>query len=121
MTCCRAATSAPAREYTATKRPDGAHKKRVLPRLAGGAARTLNAGVIDLDPNLEAFYAMRPQLAETHAGQWVIFHGERPVGFYSAQEDAVQMARIRFRGSPCLIRQVEGSEWYNQPVQLRSA
>ena len=93
----------------------------MLARLAGGAARTLNAGVIDLDPNLEAFYAMRPQLAETHAGQWVIFHGERPVGFYSAQEDAVQMARIRFRGSPCLIRQVEGSEWYNQPVQLRSA
>jgi len=90
-------------------------------RLAGGAGRTLNARVIDLDPNLEAFYAMRPQLAAAHAGQWVIFHREHPVGFYSAQEDAIQMARLRFRGSPCLIRQVETEGWFDHHAQLRSA
>jgi len=80
-----------------------------------------NAGVIDLDPNLEAFYAMRPQLAVDHEGHWVIFHQGRPVGFYGAREDAVEMAAIRFGRAPSLIRQIAAPDGVLHRVSIRSA
>ena len=50
---------------------------------------------------------MRPELAQDHEGHWVIFHQGRPVGFYGAREDAVEMAAIRFGHVPCLIRRID--------------
>jgi hypothetical protein len=76
--------------------------------------------VIDLDPNLAAFYAMRPELAREHERQWVIFHQERPVGFYSAQEDAVEMAAIRFGRVPCLIRQIDTPDWVRDQAGIHT-
>jgi len=101
----------PAREITATKRPDRARKKRVPAPVAGWATGQPNARVIDLDPNLEAFYAMAPALAPDHEGHWVIFREGRPVGFYGAREDAVEMAGIRFGRASCLIRQIVTGGW----------
>jgi hypothetical protein len=66
--------------------------------------------MIDLDPNLAAFYAMGAELAQDHEGHWVVFHQGRLVGFYSGREDAVEMAAIRFGRAPSLIRQVDPSD-----------
>jgi hypothetical protein len=89
----------------------------VLLPVAGWATRKLNVPVIDLDPNVVAFYEMLPELAQDHAHHWVVIHEGKPVGFYSAREDAVEMVAIRFGHAACLIRQVDAPEWVRgQPV-----
>lgn len=64
----------------------------------------------DLDSEIRAFEAIRPDLEAHHMGEWVLVHDGKLIGAYPTFDDAAEDAVERFGGGPFLIRQVGTSE-----------
>jgi hypothetical protein len=62
--------------------------------------------VADIQDDISAFEALRPELEARSMGKWVIFHNRELVGVYDSFEIAAENAVRQFGRGPYLIRQV---------------
>ena len=60
----------------------------------------------DLDVELAAYSAQRPELETQFFGKWVVFHGTERIGVFDAFEGAAREAVKLFGAEPYLIRKV---------------
>lgn len=60
----------------------------------------------ELEREIAAYEAMRPELEAKQMGKWVLVHDERLIGTYDSFEKAAEEAVAKFGRGPFLVRQV---------------
>ena len=60
----------------------------------------------ELRQELRAYKAALPSIAETHAGQYVVIHGDDLVRYFSEYEPALQWAYDSYGLKPFFVRRV---------------